>query len=314
MIEHKMHRRNFVVTSGWALGGWLLAPGFSRQIARADELAEKKQPDRIGGPPLVSAKAWAILDGATGKLLWGDHDTDTLAMASTTKILTAWLVLDLMRNHPQILEETLTVSEHAAKTGGSSAKIQTGDQVSVGDLMYGLLLPSGNDAAVALAEHCGERYRQLSDPEAPHDVFVAQMNRQAQSWDLGQTRYVDPHGVGKNQTSAGNLARLAWNAMQSDAFRKLVQTRRYQCEVLDAQGEKRPVTWDNTNRLLEIEGYEGVKTGTTSAAGSCLVASGRRGADHLIVVVLGSTSNDSRYLDSRNLFRWAWRERGHAVD
>ena len=70
-------------------------------------------------------------------------------------------------------------------------------------------------------------------------------------------------------------------------------------------------TWNNTNKLLDIEGYDGIKTGTTSAAGSCLVASGRRGKDHLIVVVLGATSNDSRYIDTRNLFRWAWTQRGH---
>jgi D-alanyl-D-alanine carboxypeptidase (penicillin-binding protein 5/6) len=69
--------------------------------------------------------------------------------------------------------------------------------------------------------------------------------------------------------------------------------------------------WESTNRLLEMEGYDGVKTGTTMAAGNCLVASGRHDGDHLLVVVLGCTSNDSRYLDARNLFRWAWRERGH---
>src|SRR5207245_3634539 len=90
-----------------------------------------------------------------------------------------------------------------------------------------------------------------------------------------------------------------------------VQTRRHQCEVAGADGKKRTVTWTNTNQLLGVEGYDGVKTGTTTAAGSCLVASGRRGSDQLIVVVLGSTSNDGRYVDSRNLFRWAWLERGH---
>ena len=71
------------------------------------------------------------------------------------------------------------------------------------------------------------------------------------------------------------------------------------------------MTWENGNRLLGIEGYDGVKTGTTTAAGACVVASGRYESDHLLVVVLGATSNDSRYLDARNLFRWAWQERGH---
>jgi D-alanyl-D-alanine carboxypeptidase (penicillin-binding protein 5/6) len=81
--------------------------------------------------------------------------------------------------------------------------------------------------------------------------------------------------------------------------------------VVSATGEKRPVVWTNTNKLLDIEGYEGVKTGTTTPAGNCLVASGRRGEDRLIVVVLGATTTDGRYQDARNLFRFAWRERGH---
>ena len=82
--------------------------------------------------------------------------------------------------------------------------------------------------------------------------------------------------------------------------------------MLTARGSRRNVVWTNTNHLLDIEGYDGVKTGTTRAAGTCLVASGRRGSDHLIVVVLGgSSSPDSRYPDARNLFRWAWRMCGH---
>ena len=76
--------------------------------------------------------------------------------------------------------------------------------------------------------------------------------------------------------------------------------------VRDADGHTRNVAWTNTNRLLEIEGYDGVKTGTTNAAGNCLVASGRRGDVHLIVVILGSSAADGRYADARNLFRWAW--------
>ena len=100
--------------------------------------------------------------------------------------------------------------------------------------------------------------------------------------------------------------------MQNEQFRQYVQARQYEYEVTSAKDEKRKVVWKNTNRLLEIDGYDGIKTGTTTAAGSCLVSSGRRGKDHLIMAVLGSTSSDGRYVDSRNLFRWAWRERGHA--
>jgi D-alanyl-D-alanine carboxypeptidase (penicillin-binding protein 5/6) len=76
-------------------------------------------------------------------------------------------------------------------------------------------------------------------------------------------------------------------------------------------GGTRPARWRNTNRLLGITGYDGMKTGTTSRAGACLVSSSRRGKDHLLMVVLGATSSTGRYVDSRNLYRWAWRQRGH---
>lgn len=231
-------------------------------------------------------------------------------MASTTKIMTAFLVLQLAADNPKILDEEVAISELADKTGGSTAQIRTGDRFVTRDLLYGLLLPSGNDAAVALAEHFGGRFRAANKNETPLATFVAQMNRQAQQLKLAETRYFDPHGIGKNTTSARDLTTLTWNAMQNSTFRQLVQTRRHRCESTDVKGQRRTVIWNNTNQLLNIEGYDGVKTGTTTAAGYCLVGSGRRGSDHLLVVVLGSTSNDSRYIDARNLFRWAWRERG----
>lgn len=274
-------------------------------------VAPKKKFDELSGPPFVTAKGWAIVEGETGKFLWGDHEHEPLVMASTTKIMTAWLALDLVRKQPDILEQQVVVSEAAAKTGGSSAKIQTGDRFEMYKLLYGLLLPSGNDAATAIAEHCGEAYRQDGDPEPPAGVFVAQMNRQAEAWKLAQTKYFDPHGLGKNHASPANLAQIAWHAMQNETFREIVETRRYECSAFNAKDEQRAVVWTSTNRLLEIEGYEGIKTGTTTAAGNCLVSRGRRNKDSLIVVVLGSTSTDGRYVDTRNLYRWAWRERGH---
>jgi D-alanyl-D-alanine carboxypeptidase (penicillin-binding protein 5/6) len=87
---------------------------------------------------------------------------------------------------------------------------------------------------------------------------------------------------------------------------RLVVTPRRGGTLVDREGRVRTVVWTNTNRLLETEGYDGVKTGTTNAAGACLVGSGRRGDDRLIVVVLGSTSSEGRYVDARNLFRWGW--------
>lgn len=232
-------------------------------------------------------------------------------MASTTKIMTAWLVLRSAADNPKVLDETITVSAQAAKTTGSSARLRAGDSCSVRDMLYGLLLPSGNDAAAVLAEHFGPRLCEPQSKLAPVAAFVAAMNAQAKTLRLAETHYVDPHGLSKNVTSARDLATLAWNAMRHPLFRGYVRTRRHACEMTDAKGAKRTNTWANSNKLLDIEGFDGIKTGTTTAAGACLVASGRRGSDHLILVVLGCTSNDSRYIDARNLFRWAWRQRGH---
>ncbi len=301
-------RRQFFQIGGAGLVGLTLAVRFDAQAPAEKPLPERQPPERLDGPPIVSARAWAIADGATGRLLWSHRETMALAMASTTKIMTAYVVLRLAADNPRVLDETIVVSETAARTVGSSARIRTGDRVAMRDLLYGLLLPSGNDAAAAFAEHFGPRFRAGDNPTA---AFVAQMNRQAQMLHLAETRYLDPHGLGGNQTSARNLATLAWQAMQDPRFRRYVQTRRHQCSVTTAEDKRRAVVWNNTNRLLGIEGYDGIKTGTTTAAGSCLVASGRRGTYHLLVVVLGSTSDEGRYVDARNLFRWAWQQREH---
>ena len=269
----------------------------------------KTPADRPDGPPIVSAKAWVIADGRSGKVLRGSTEAEPLPIASTTKIMTARLVLKLAAEDPKVLDETITFSEKAAAVPGSSAKLKAGEKLPVRELLYGLLLPSGNDAAHAFAEHFGPRFRDKDSNADAVASFVARMNREAASLKMADTKYLDPHGLGRNVASARDLATLAAHTMPDERFREYVSTRRRSYEVVGADGRKRPVVWQNTNRLLGIEGYEGVKTGTTNAAGSCLVASGRWGDDHLIVVVLGSTSNDSRYVDARNLFRWGLGQR-----
>jgi D-alanyl-D-alanine carboxypeptidase (penicillin-binding protein 5/6) len=272
---------------------------------------KKAAADLLDGPPYVTAKAWAVADGKTGKLVRGFNEAEARPMASTSKIMTAWLVLRLAAADEKVLAETVIFSERADKTTGSSAELNAGEKVSVGELLYGLLLPSGNDAAVALAEHFGGRFGDEKEGDA-HDRFVAELNRRARALELKEMAFKDPHGLSPgNVSSARDLATLAHEAMKDERFRKYVGTRRHETTVKKPDGTTRAVAWANTNRLLDVEGYEGVKTGTTTPAGACLVASSVRGDDRLIVVVLGATSADARYTDSRNLFRWAWLERGH---
>jgi D-alanyl-D-alanine carboxypeptidase (penicillin-binding protein 5/6) len=268
-----------------------------------------KPRERLDGPPVVSAKAWIVVDAKTGKKVAGGNEAEARPMASTSKIMTAWIVLRLAADDAKVLDEVVTFSERADKTPGSSAKVNAGEKLPVKELLYGLLLPSGNDAATALAEHFGPRFGQSSDGD-PEKRFVAEMNRRAKSLGLKELSYQDPHGLSpKNVSSARDLAALAIEAMKDERFRSYVSTRAREYEVTTPDGGKRKVTWANTNQLLGIEGYDGIKTGTTTPAGNCLVATGEHGGDRLVVVVLGSTSADGRYVDARNLFRWAWSER-----
>jgi len=276
-------------------------------------------PAPLDGPPLVTCKAWAIGDGKTGDLLWG-HDADTrLGNASTTKIMTAYLVAKLAEEDPKVLDETVTFSRRADETIGSTADLKEGEKISAGELLYGLLLPSGNDASVAFAEHFGDRFEPVESsngspsPEDNYNRFVAAMNRAAAELGLKNTSYRNPNGLTHKEhySSARDLLRLGWTAMQCPLLRPIFATRQHGTEVTSVSGYRRNVLWKNTNHLLPIEGFDGVKTGTTQQAGACLVSSGHRGDDHLMVVVLGATSGDARYVDSRNLYRWAWRQRDH---
>jgi serine-type D-Ala-D-Ala carboxypeptidase (penicillin-binding protein 5/6) len=280
------------------------------QTSDANPPTAKKKPVPPVGAPEVSAKAWAIADGKTGKILWGFNDSEPRAIASTTKIMTALLVLRLAENKPKVLDEELVFSERAAAVRGSSSRLRAGERLPVRELLYGLLLPSGNDAAVAVAEHFGSRFKAAEDKENdPVKLFVAEMNRRAKALKLADTSFLDPNGLARNQASAKDLAALTWTAMQNKRFRDYVSTRKHSYEVVDKDGKKREVTWTSTNKLLGEEGFDGVKTGTTSAAGACLVASGSKNGDHLIVVVLGASPSDARYTDARALFKWAWEKR-----
>ena len=272
--------------------------------------------DPLVGAPFVTADAWAIGDAKTGKLLWHDKGDERRDFASTTKTMTAWLVLREAERDAKLLDEIITFSSAADRTPGSTSGLKTGEKVSVRELLYGLMLPSGNDAATALAEHVGPRFKpdgNSKEADRPAARFVAEMNRAATELGMKQTHYANPHGLPDNShlSTAGDQLLLAAKVMQSERLREYVQTRQHAVRVQGPSGYTRNVVWKNTNKLLEITGYSGVKTGTTDAAGSCLVSVGKHADDELIVVVLGCSSNEARYVDTRNLFRWAWHQRGH---
>jgi len=270
--------------------------------------------ESLAGPPLVTCKAWAIADARTGELLWSHKPAEKRDIASTTKMMTAYVVCELAKADPKLLDELVTFSESADKTSGTTADVRAGEKLPVRELLYGLLLPSGNDAATALAEHLGPRLAAVggaatgSAPANASRPFIDEMNRRAAALGMADTHYENPHGLTApgHQSTAQDLVKLAKAAMQNDVFRQYVGTRQHAAKVTGPGGYERTIVWRNTNRLLGIEGYLGIKTGTTGAAGACLVSWGERDGRELVVVVLGSTSSDARYVDSRNLYRWAW--------
>jgi D-alanyl-D-alanine carboxypeptidase (penicillin-binding protein 5/6) len=275
------------------------------------EILPRQPADPGSGSPFVTCRAWAIADGKTGQLLWGKHPDQPLDMASTTKIMTALQVVRLAETDPEILDETVTFSQRVDETTGSTAGLLAGEKISVGELLYGLLLPSGNDASVALGEHFGPRLADAHDDVAdPLELFIEAMNAQAQTLGLKATSFKNTHGITAtgHHTSARDLARLAWHALQHPLFASIVQTRQHGTTVTGPGGYRKNLLWKNTNRLLGTTGYDGIKTGTTSAAGSCLVSRCHHDGQALIAVVLGASSSDARYVDTRNLYRWAWKQ------
>eukprot|EP00913_Durusdinium_trenchii_P028449 g26677.t1 len=274
--------------------------------------------DTVGGTPFVTCQAWAIGSGKTGKLLWSTNGTEKRNFASTTKIMTAYIVLSLAQKSPGVLDETVVFSERADRTPGSTSGLRAGEKVTVRELLYGLMLPSGNDASVALAEHFGKRLKTATDKsDDPLELFVAEMNRVAKRLGMKNTHYENPHGLTArgHLSTAADLLRLAHAATRNHLFRNYIRTRQRGCTVVGPGGYRRNVRWKNTNRLLGIEGYLGVKTGTTSAAGACLVSMGRRGDDDLIVIARrGLRESAHAWPGEKTDYWWKWLvEAGNSV-
>ena len=277
-------------------------------IAQSEQQFEREPADTADGVPFVSCAAWAVADLRTGTLIGGHAVDERRHPASTTKMMTAVVALRVAQDNPQLWSGDVVFSERADKTVGSTAGLETGEIVTLAELLYGLLLPSGNDASVAIAEHIGQwlldRDGEAGDAE---QRFIDEMNETAKQLGMTRSSFRNPHGLPNDDhlTTAADLALLARYAMTFPRFREVVSTRRYGVRARSQQGYTRNVLWKNTNRLLGTAGYFGVKTGTTRAAGSCLVSCGDFDGRQLLAVVLGATSSPGRYVDTRNLFRWA---------
>lgn len=291
-----------------------IAPLFLLVLAAGSHAAE----DLTAAPPTTS-KAWAVADGKTGEVIAAHQADEPLKSASTTKVMCAYVILQLAKQDPAVLDELVTISKLADATAGSTADVHAGEKVSVREGLYGMLLPSGNDMGNAFAEHFNQR---LAAPgkDAPESIlkpeyrtrshFIAEMNRTAARLGMKHTLYRQSYGDGGTEadrtTTARDLLALGHAAMEEPLFREIVKRMQHTGKVLQPGGKERQAEWKNSNKLLAIGDYIGIKTGMTNSAGHCLLASGEKEGISLMVVILGGISDEARYADARNLFRWQW--------
>lgn len=219
----------------------------------------------------TSARAAYVMDLRTGRTLFSWNAEERLPEASTTKVMTALLALEYGQ-----LNEIVTTSRNAYGVPGTSIYLSLGEQLTLEQMLYGLMLASGNDAAVAIAEHVGGTL----------EGFLDQMNARAQALGLTNTRFTTPHGLpaSDHYTTAYDLTHIAAQAMRFPFFRELVSTQR---ASIPWPGREYNRVLRNKNSLLSTyEGATGVKTGFTRAAGRCLVFGAKRGDLEIIGVVL----------------------------
>lgn len=232
----------------------------------------------------TSARAAVIMDVNSGRVLYSKNMDEKLAMASTTKIMTTLVAIESGK-----LEETVKVSRKASYTGGSSIYLREGEKHKVHDLLYAIMLRSGNDAAVAVAEHIGGSV----------EGFAEIMNRKAQEIGASNTKFANPHGLDAegHYTTAHDLALITAYALRNPIFAEIVSSKKKTIEGPPNENWDRVMI--NKNKMLwQFDGGDGVKTGFTNKAGRCLVSSATRNGMQLVCVVLncGPMWNDSAAL------------------
>lgn len=245
-----------------------------------------KQKDPAAAVPVINAHAAIVMDASSGRILYSKNADQRKYIASTTKIMTAVVTLENGN-----VEDVVTVSKRAASVQGSSIDLREGEKLKLKELLYGLMLNSGNDAAIAIAEHVG------GDVE----TFVGMMNEKAKKLNLTNTSFKTPHGLDRDghYSTANELAQLTKYALCNPEFAKI-------CKTVSTSITGRSLY--NTNEMLGFyPGADGVKTGYTGQAGRCLVCSATRDGWKLISVVLGCPTRTIRADSSRKILDYSFK-------
>jgi D-alanyl-D-alanine carboxypeptidase (penicillin-binding protein 5/6) len=242
-------------------------------------------------PPAVDARAWLLLDATSGQLIASRNPKERIEPASLTKLMTAYLAFEALKGRSLALGQTIRVSERAWHAGGSRMFIEPRKPVTIEELLRGLIIQSGNDASIALAETVAG-----SEP-----AFVERMNREAGRLGMTDTNFTNSSGMPGpgHYSTASDLALLA-SALIRDypEYYKLYSEREYRYN---------DITQRNRNQLLWLDpNVDGVKTGHTESAGYCLIASARRGGRRLVSVVIGASSERLRAQESQKLLNFGF--------
>jgi len=233
----------------------------------------------------VSADSAILIEASTGRVLYEQNAYEKRPMASTTKVMTAILAMENCD-----LDDTVVVSDNASGVGGSSIWLEVGERMSLSDMLFGLMLSSGNDAAIAIAEHVAGSV----------DAFLQMMNDKAVEIGAYDTHFANPNGLpaDNHYTTAYDLSLICAYAMRNNYFCEVVKT---QYKTIPWEGHEWDRVVKNKNKLLwNYDGGNGIKTGYTDAAGKCLCAAAKRDDMQLIAVVLDAPDmfNDcTRLLD-----------------
>ena len=242
-------------------------------------------------PPSIAAKAYLLVDLVSGQTLAADNADAPREPASLTKLMTAYVVFQALKDKEITPSQMVNVSEKAWRAEGSRMFIEPKKAVTVDELLHGVIVQSGNDASIALAEAVA----------GSEEAFVERMNREAGRLGMNNTRFVNATGLPapRESSTANDLARLAAALIRDfPEYYPLYSIKEYRYNS---------ITQPNRNRLLWTDPYvDGMKTGNTDAAGFCLIASAKRGQRRLLSVVLGAASESARAIEAQKLLNYGF--------
>ncbi|WP_314175672.1 D-alanyl-D-alanine carboxypeptidase family protein [Streptomyces winkii] len=264
-------------------------------------------PAHAAGPSGVKAKGAFLLDASSGEEMWGKSSDTKRQMASTTKVMTAAVVVSSGVDLDRRITVKKAYRDYVSKWGGSTADLRTGDKLSLRQLLYGMLLPSGCDAAYALADAVGKGGSTTSRANS----FIGKMNAKARQLGMKNTEFDSFDGIskkGRNHSTARDMAKLGKYVLGSTNIRNVAKSTSTKQKATNG----RTYTWYNTNQLLgSYKGVIGIKTGTGTKAGPCLVFAAERNGRSVVGVILNSSK---RYPDAKKMLDWSLQQKTPKLD